>query len=57
MDHPQGEERLEKITQYLIYFQYIIPDNLDKYLYVIFTFYDLYNYPAPSLTRSFTKII
>jgi hypothetical protein len=57
VDHSQREERLKKIIQYLVYFQYIIPDNLDKYSYAIFTSHDLYNYPASSPIRSSTKII
>jgi hypothetical protein len=57
MDYLQGKERLEKIIEYLIYFQYIISDDLDKYSYAIFIFHDLYNYPAPSLIRLLTKII
>jgi hypothetical protein len=57
VDYSQGEERLEKVTEYLIYFQYIIPDNLDKHLYAIFTSHDLHNYSAFLPTRPFTKII
>jgi hypothetical protein len=53
----QREGRLEKIIKCLIYFQYIISDDLDKYLYVIFIFYDFYNYPTLFSIRSFTKII
>jgi hypothetical protein len=57
MDYPQGKERLERVTEYSIYFQYIIPDDLDIYSYVIFTSYDFYNYPAFFPIRLFTKII
>jgi hypothetical protein len=57
VNHSQGEERLKRVTEYSVYFQYIIPDNLDKYFYAIFIFHDLHNYPAPPLTRSSTKII
>jgi hypothetical protein len=57
MDYLQKKERLERVIKYLVYFQYIIPDNLDKYFYAIFTFHGLYNYPALSPIRLFTKII
>jgi hypothetical protein len=57
MNYLQKKKRLEKIIKYLIYFQYIIPDNLDKYPYAIFIFHDLHNHPTSSPTRLFTKII